>query len=222
MAHRNITASIACYMAAFLLILSCTQRSQTTTGSQDSLSADTAVASPDTLTHSKPGLSTVEDIRRSYTATIGKLQRGELDSASFTYDCSGERSGTVSYFTEAGNLKMIIHRYSEYSHYSATDRYFVQDNQLYFAYLNGVSWTFDGAEGATRDDITEQRIYLVDEKPVKCLEKKYTTRSAATDNPKSETVPSKDVKCKPAAAILKPYQILLKYHNKPAPSCLEN
>jgi hypothetical protein len=84
-----------------------------------------------------------------------------------------------------------------------------------------VSWTFDGAEGATRDDITEQRIYLVNELPVKCLEKKYSTRSNTTNNPRPETIANKEAKCRSAADILKPYRLLTKYHNKTAPACLE-
>lgn len=34
-------------------------------------------------------------------------------------------------YTNNGNLKLAVHRYSEYDHYEAEDRYFVNDNELF-------------------------------------------------------------------------------------------
>ena len=104
---------------------------------------------------------TIEDIQKTYELISAQKNQGLLDSTSFKYDCHGEKAGEVSYFSQDGQLRMIVHRYNEYSHHSATDYYYVMDSVLFFVYNNRLSWTFDsGPQGSTKDDITEQRIYL--------------------------------------------------------------
>ena len=128
----------------------------------------------------------------------------------------------ISYYVEKGQLRMIVRRYAEYDHHSAEDTYFVQDSTLFFAYLKRVLWSFtSGPEGATKDDITEQRIYLVDGQPVHCLEKKFTVLSHEAANPTSEEVPNKEVDCAEAQLVTDPYQMLLKYQHNPTSDCLE-
>ncbi|RZL05697.1 MAG: hypothetical protein EOO89_25835 [Pedobacter sp.] len=88
--------------------------------------------------------------------------------------------------------------------------------------MKRTSWAFDsGPEGSTKDNVTEQRMYLVNEQPVKCLEKKYTIRSAAASNPKPEEVANKPTACNSAPSELKKYKILFKYNKGKQPACME-
>lgn len=168
--------------------------------------------------------SSIEEIKQAYAAATDKLQRNLLDSASFKYNCNNERSGTITYFSEKAKLVMIRHIYNEYDHHSANDQYFVSDNGLYFAYLNTVLWSFESgraAEGATKDDVTEQRLYILKEKPVQCLEKKYTILSHSSDNPKPETIQSKQVDCKPVRPLLNQFDKLVAFKEDSDRECFE-
>jgi hypothetical protein len=167
-------------------------------------------------------LTSVSAIQKAYADIAAKLEHGDLDSTAFKYDCHGEKNGTISYFTEKGKLRLVIHRYNEYDHYSVVDRYYVRDSTMFFAHTNSVTWAFDGGlEGSTKNNIKEKRIYLVDGKPIKCLEKKFIVLSAAADNPSSESVPNREVDCPSIEAVLKPYRLLSKYRGKPTSDCLE-
>ena len=167
--------------------------------------------------------SSVSEIKKLYTVINDKLQRNQLDSTSFKYDCNGEISGTVTYFSERGRLTMIKHSYSEYSHYSAVDQYFISRDSLFFVYSNQLSWSFESgqaAEGATKDDITEKRLYIAGEKPLLCLEKKYTERSHASDNPDPQKIASREVACRPIQPVLKDYGKLLAFRESTNHDCL--
>ncbi|MEJ6981553.1 hypothetical protein WG906_13890 [Pedobacter sp. P351] len=167
--------------------------------------------------------ATVEEIRKLYAELNGKLHGGKLDSASVKYDCSGERTGTVTYFSENGKLTIIRHTYSEYSHFSAMDQYFISDDELFFAHLTGVSWSFESGKaaiGATKDNITEKRLYMVREKPLLCLEKSYVKRSHSSDNPRPESVESRQVDCKSLEPVLKDFGKLMAFKNSSGNDCL--
>jgi len=167
-------------------------------------------------------LSNLEDIQNAYAEIASELERGILDSSSFAYSCHDEKKGTISYFTARGQLRLIVHRYNEYDHYDAVDRYFVTDSMLFFVSSNSASWAFEsGPEGSTRDNITERRTYLIDHQPVRCLEKKFVIRSQSIDNPSSETVPNNEVDCPPANEVMKLFQLLTKYRHKPTSGCLD-
>lgn len=168
---------------------------------------------------------TVEEIKQVYASTMQHLRSGQLDSVSVKYDCGGERSGTVTYFSHENKLKLIKHQYQEYDHFSATDQYFVVDESLFFAHFNRLTWSFDSngaAEGATKDDIVEQRFYIIDKQAVQCLEKKYTIRSSSKDNPNVSQIPNKTVNCKSLKPIWKRYGDLLAFRSAAKQDCLQN
>lgn len=208
------------FIFLLLVLFSCGQRKNTnneTLPDSNSASAEsgesTAAKVPDS----------VEDIKQLYANLNGKLQGAMLDSTSVKYDCSGERSGTITYFSENGKLRIIKHVYNEYSHFSAVDQYFISDNKLFFAHLNGLSWSFQSgkaATGATTDNITEKRLYISREKPLLCLEKKYVKKSDATDNPLPESVESKQVDCKDSEQVLKGFGKLVAFKNNTDQDCL--
>jgi hypothetical protein len=184
--------------------------------------ADSATVNqqPDTVTSSP---TSVEQIKQHFGNINAKLQDGLLDSISYKY-CNGERSGTVTYFSDKGKLAMIRHSYSEYSHFEATDQYFISNGNLFFAYLNRLTWSFESgeaAEGTTTDHVTEQRLYIANEKSLLCLEKKYTKRSHAGDNSRPVTVPNKKVDCKPIEPVIKDFKKLVDFKDSSNHDCLD-
>lgn len=208
------------YGFIILFLTSCTQQPETGTGQQEQMPfQNTLTDSVDTAAKANQMLATVAGIQETYSSVMKQLETGTMDSTSFKYSCHGEKGGTVTYFSDEGQLRLVVHRYHEYDHYSAVDRYFVDEGRLYFAYLNGVSWSFEDG-GGTRDNVKEQRIYVVNQRPIRCLEKKYAIRSKAGENPRPETVANKEVDCKSPASIIGPYRILLKYREKGTSGCL--
>lgn len=209
------------YIIIVITIISCSKNSKSTSPEESTSEVDTTVGE-DPGTEPLQALQSVEDIQKEFAYITSKIETGSMDSTSFDYNCYNEKSGTVTYFSEKGQLRLIKHAYSEYSHYSATDQYFVKDNALFFVFYDGVSWSFEG-QNETRDDITEKRFYIIDNEPVKCLEKEFTVRSSATNNPQSSTVPNKEVECTTLEPILEKYELLVTHQSqKEDITCLED
>lgn len=203
-----------------LVFFSCGQNRNTepsTTVVEDSAARVTA---PETVA-AQP--KTVEQIKQRYADINAKLQGGLLDSVAYKYDCNGERSGTVTYFSNHGKLEMIKHSYNEYSHFEATDQYFISNDHLFFAHFRRSNWSFESgqaADGATKDNIIEQRFYVANEKSLLCLEKKYTKRSHADNNPLPAKVQNKEVACKPMEPLIKDFNKLIDFKNSGDHDCL--
>lgn len=182
-------------------------------------------ATSDSLTdagNNRP-LETVAAIQDAYAHTMEQLKNGSLDSTFFDYDCQGERSGRVVYFSNGGNLVFIKHSYGEYSHHEVDEHYFVQDNKPFFQFRKATSWTFEdgAAEGATKDDVVEQRVYLKNEKPFRCLQKTYVMRSKASDNPIPDKLPNKDINCGSATSTWTSFRLLAQYQKQRPTGCLK-
>ncbi|WP_162796212.1 hypothetical protein [Pedobacter namyangjuensis] len=163
----------------------------------------------------------VDEIKSVYTATNNQLAKGELDSVSYKYNCYNEKSGTITYFTAKGKLRLIKHSYAEYDHHNATDQFFVIDEVPYFVFYNRVNWSFESgaaAEGATKDDITEQRFYLVDNKPVQCLEKKFSV-SSKDKKPNVNNAENKVVECSSSKPLIDALKKLIAFKNQPKKDC---
>lgn len=154
---------------------------------------------------SAPG--TEEEIRAQFAEINKRYEQGVLDSTSRKYSENGERNGTITYYTEKGRLRMILHHYNEYDHYSSKDRYYLADSALFFIFSTGTAWSFeDGPEGSTRDNVTEKRVYLLDGKAVKCLEKKYVIRSQLKENPRPEDIANKELDCTGSEKLIGAFQ----------------
>jgi hypothetical protein len=167
--------------------------------------------------------TTVEQIKQHYADINAKLQGGLLDSVAYKYDCNGERSGTVTYFSNHGKLAMIKHSYNEYSHSEAIDQYFISNDHLFFAHFRRSNWSFasgQAPDGATKDNITEQRFYVANEKSLLCLEKKYTKRSHVDNNPQPANVQNKQVACKPMETLIKDFNQLVEFKESSRHDCL--
>lgn len=111
---------------------------------------DTTAEAPDTATSAPQRLESLEDLRREYNDIASRAESGGMDSTFFDYNCRGEKVGRVVYLSDEGGLRLIRHTYSEYSHFSATDEYFMKDGTVFFALCRHVSWSFVG-EGETRE-----------------------------------------------------------------------
>ena len=164
-----------------------------------------------------PELQSVEDIQKEYNYISSLIESGRMDSMAKNYNCRDEKKGTITWFSENGQLRMIKHSYSEYDHYSASDYYYIKDGYPFFVYYKSISWFFSsdeqGRQGTT-DNITEKRFYIIDEKPVRCLEKKFKIVSTAVDKAKPESVVNKEVDCPSIEPILKKYRLLDEYRTR--------
>ncbi len=213
------------YLLLCLFFFSCGQssnREEIYNSNTDSVVVNTDPVPTDTNSTVVSNPATIEDIKLRYAVINDKLQHSLLDSISFKYDCNQERSGTLTYYFDKGKLAIIKHSYNEYSHFSAIDLYFVSNNTPFFIHLNRVSWSFESgqsAEGATKDDVTEHRIYIAGAKSLLCLEKKYIIRSLSSDNPRPENVANKEVKCKPVKATLADFARLMQFKDSDNHDC---
>lgn len=163
----------------------------------------------------------IEGIQKVYGKITEQLEKGVLDSTSFTYNCRNEIQGRVTYFSHNGKLRMIQHNFNKYDHHAAAEQFYTIDSTLFFVFTHTLLWSFDsGPEGATKDNITEQRVYFVDQKPVRCLEKKYIIRSAASTNPQPESIPNKEVTCSTSTNITEAFEKLVKYRFSHTKDCL--
>ena len=182
-------------IALVLMSISC-KENQNTSSTDTSEREETELDTTDSASSSVVKISSIEDIKQLYAEVNSRLQ--QMDTLGFNYNCNNERSGHVRYYSEDGNLKIITNSYGEYSHFSATNTYFIKDDKPYFIMYDETSWTFDGqanGQPQTKDNVTEKRFYVVDQQLVKCLEKTYVIRSAASDNPNPAQVANKEVTC---------------------------
>lgn len=149
----------------------------------------------------------IEDIRCEHSHIISRVKNRSLDTTSFKYNCNGEKAGNVTFFYENGEMRLIRHTYNEYSHFSATDDYFIQNDSLFFVFQHHLAWSFTGQD-QTQDKITERRFYVLNNKPVQCLEKKYTIKSDDDNPPESDKIANKEVQCAPFEDIFIDYELL--------------
>ncbi len=207
------------------LLAACqTKTKQAATNGTTQIRLENSITNSPTTSVADQSLETVAAIQDAYVKTMERLQKGALDSTFFEYDCQGERNGRVVYYSEKGKLLLIKHSYGEYSHHEVDETYFVRDQKPFFHFRKATSWSFDSgsaAEGATRDEVQEQRIYLKDEKPFRCLQKSYVMRNKANDNPIPAELPNKDVDCVSAASALTSFALLAKYEQQPTTGCIE-
>lgn len=207
------------YILLSLIIVSCRQNRK----SENNAVRNDNTASLSTGDSSIVNPKTIDEIKAVYAATLQDLKLNQLAADSVKYDCAGEKSGTITYFEKDGKLILIKHSYSEYDHFSANDKYFVRDKNLYFAYLQQTVWRFEsgnGPEPITTDDITESRFYLIDNQKFKCLEKKYSIKSKSTNNPIPDRIQNKIVDCKNTASLISNFKNLVAFKSKPKGSCL--
>lgn len=169
-------------------------------------------------------LVSMPQIKTAFNATIKKLENKTLDSVAIRYNCNQERSGTITYYSESGKLAAIKHAYNEYDHFEATDQYFVQDSVVYFAFYKHLNWSFESGaaiEGATKDDIIESRYYLIGNKFVECLEKKYTIYSTSRDKTNPDQIANRTIDCKAEGPLLATFKKLVAFSDRSNGDCFD-
>ncbi|MBD1422830.1 hypothetical protein [Sphingobacterium chuzhouense] len=204
-----------------VFFFSCVQKGEKNVGEEDSLSLPTTVQQPDRMWLSKWTPHDIPEIQRMYGSIISLIDQNKLDTLSFAYNCKEEKRGKVTYYAKEDKLLVIEHQYNEYDHYEAIDRYYIQNDSVYFAFFKGTYWSFASGEGVTKDDIKERRIYIVKGSPIKCLEKKYSIHSDSSENTDSDAITNMEVDCVSAKSIDVPFQLLKKYYKHPTSGCLE-
>ncbi|HEX8269623.1 MAG TPA: hypothetical protein VF581_06995 [Flavobacterium sp.] len=181
------------YFTVLFAILSCNNNSP---ASEISPEDKTTTITEPAATSAEPvrELQSVEDIKGEYSYITGKVGSGSMDSVSFKYNCNNEKNGKVVYFTENGKVRRITHTYNEYSHFSATDDYFVKDGAVFFVHKRQVVWSFVDQD-QTKDDITEKRFYVINSKLTECTENKSTVISSSGKVGKPTNISTKKTEC---------------------------
>ncbi|KXH78259.1 hypothetical protein [Chryseobacterium kwangjuense] len=205
------------FTAILLLSFSC-KKDRNKTVLPEPVSNESLTVTKDTVqvgqavNHADP----IEEIKKEYAVLQGLLEVKKLDSKGFTYNCNEEPSGEVRFYSEKDEIKVIEHFYAEHSHFSATERYFIKNGKPFFIFREETVWNFDGGtpeKPITKDDITETRIYLQNDKPLKCLQKQYSIRSDNKQKNIADQTASKEMKCS-VDEVLKTYHSLLENKDK--------
>ncbi|MCJ8155512.1 hypothetical protein MKJ01_17270 [Chryseobacterium sp. SSA4.19] len=196
-----------------IFMISCKKESGTGTQKHKTVK-DSVSVKKSSPTVQNDSIQSVEDIKKEYAAVSSLLLSKKLDSTNFTYYCN-EKEGEVVIYKKDGQIKMIKDFYSEHSHFSSSTQYFIRNNQVFFIFQDETSWNFDGGtpeKPETKDDILEKRMYIVNDKAVQCLEKKYSVRSKG-NNPDPNKINSRETKCD-ISELMKNYQLILKNKDK--------
>tara|TARA_Y100000815_G_C13333780_1_gene497038 strand:- start:1646 stop:2236 length:591 start_codon:yes stop_codon:yes gene_type:complete len=190
----------------------------------DELNAGTTQVDPAT-TRENQQQEKIIDIKVDYLDIVKARDNNNLKETHLKYNCNGEKSGEIHFYTDDSGLRFIEHVHAEYDHHQAKDQYFIKDGKLFFIFLEKTDWSFvesQAAENATQDKITEERYYIAGDTLINCLTKQYTVRSDAENNTRSEDIPNKKANCPPIEDLMSQYNLLLKYADKKGSiKCLE-
>lgn len=165
-------------------------------------------------TASDDAIKSVEDIKKEYAELSSLLTSKKLDSSSFTYFCN-EREGEVVLYKQDGKIMMVKDFYSEHSHFSSSTQYFIKNGQVFFIFQDETLWNFDGGtpeKPETKDDITEKRMYILNNKIVQCLEKTYSVHSKG-NNQDPGKMASRETQCD-ISGLMKNYQAIIRNKDK--------
>jgi len=209
------------YIFILLISISCGENKSHKASSQQVIDTTATSKGKEDIRNITGAITSIEDIRKEHSYIQSRAASKILDSTTFNYNCNGEKEGKVTYFYEQEQLRLIRHVYNEYSHFSATDEYFIKDDELFFVFYNQMAWNFAG-QNQTQDNITERRFYIVNNQPVHCLEKKFSINSNDNNPTESNEVPNKEIECALFEDALKDYKKLFKLREQNGEiECLE-
>ncbi|WP_114822140.1 hypothetical protein [Chryseobacterium sp. KLBC 52] len=203
------------FLTAGVILMASCKNEKEKTSYKESVSRDTFVMQKDSV-HTNLAQDPIDQIKKQYAVLQTQLETKKLGSSKFNYDCNDEPSGEVIFYSDKDEIKVIEHFYAEHSHFSASEKYFIKDGKPFFIFRQETVWNFDGGtpeKPVTKDDITETRIYLQNNQPLKCLEKKYSIKSDQKEKTAPDTIPGKEIRCN-VDEILKSYQSLLKHKDQ--------
>ncbi|MGD1317980.1 hypothetical protein [Chryseobacterium sp. 2R14A] len=201
-------------LPAVVLLFSCENKKNDSTEGKSSTDTLKTVSNKDSLDKNNSP-QTVNEIKTEFALLNNQLIAKKLDSTSFEYECS-EISGNVVYYTSNGELKSIKHFHGD-SHFSSVENYYLKNGKPYFIFKDDTLWNFDGGtpeKPETKDDIEQQRIYIVNDKAIECLEKKYIIRSSSKNNANPENIQNIPSKNCSYSELQKTFEVLLKNKDK--------
>jgi len=191
------------------MIVSCKKQDAKATGKKQS--EDPAMNNNTSLITRNDSIKTIDDIKKEYASINSILISKKLDSTQFSYNCD-EREGEVTLYYKDKKLAAVKDFYAEHSHFSSSTTYFIKNDQVFFIFNDETVWNFDDGgtpeKPETKDDITEKRIYILDNKAVQCFEKKYSVRSKGS-NTDPETISNRETKCD-ISEHMKKYNLIVK------------
>ncbi len=162
-------------------------------------------------------IDSLPQVITAYQKTVTLIGNKMADSSSFNYNCAGEKSGKVTFYSKDNELILVEKIYNEYSHTEGKDQYFIKDGKPFFVFQKVTNWAFDNnptIEGATIDKVRENRYYIIKGQLVKCLEKQYKTKS--TDKENSGVTQTKNINtdCPTLERLMTEYELLLSHQNR--------
>lgn len=196
------------YLFILLSFISCRDNSNSVESSLQEDNNTTTSKDQEDQREPHKEITNVEDIKKEYSYILSMTKSGSMDSTFFNYNCNGEKEGKVIFFYEDEQLRLIRHTYNEYSHFSATDEYFIKAGELFFVFYDQLAWNFAG-QNQTEDNITERRFYILNNQPVECLEKKYTVISNDENSPESDKVANKKIECTSFEEVIGDFELLI-------------
>lgn len=200
-------------LSGIILLFSCESKKQDSIDIKSPSDSLKTIVKKDSLINSSP--QTIDEIKAEYTLLNNQLIAKKLDSISFDYECN-EILGNVVYYSSKGELKGIKHFHAD-SHFSSVENYYLKNSKPYFIFKDDTVWNFDGGtpeKPETKDEVEQQRIYIVNEKPIECLEKKFTLKSSSKNNPKPENIQNVQSKNCSYSELQKTFEVLLKNKDK--------
>ncbi|MCX8532573.1 hypothetical protein [Chryseobacterium luquanense] len=200
-------------LPSLIFLFSCENKNKESIDVKSSSDSLQNISTKDSLKNNSP--QNIDEIKVEYESLNNQLIAKKLDSASFDYECD-EISGNVVYYSSNGELKSIKHFYAD-SHFSSVENYYLKNGKPFFIFKDDTVWNFDGGtpeKPETKDEVEQQRIYIVNEKPVECLEKKFTIKSSSKNNPKPENVQNIQSKNCSYSELQKIFEVLLKNKDK--------
>ncbi|MGI9651593.1 hypothetical protein [Chryseobacterium sp. RLHN22] len=194
-----------------IILFSCENKKNESADGKISTDSLQTVSNKNSSEEDNDSPQTVDEIKAEYAVLNNQLIAKKLDSTSFDYECE-EVSGNVVYYTQNGELKSIKHFHAD-SHFSSVENYYLKNGKLYFIFKDDTLWSFDGGtteKPETKDEIEQQRIYIVNDKAIECLEKKFTIKSSAKNNPNPENIQNVPSENCSYSALQKTFEVLLK------------
>lgn len=201
-------------LPALVLLFSCENKKKDLNDVKSSSDSLQTVSKNDSLS-SNISPQTIDEIKKEFAVLNEKLSSQKLDSTSFDYECN-EVSGNVVYYTSNGELQSVKHFHAD-SHFSSVENYYLKNGKPFFIFKDDTVWNFDGGtpeKPETKDEVEQQRIYIVNGKAIECLEKKFTIKSSSKNNPNPENIQNVLSKNCSYSELQKTFKVLLKNKDK--------
>jgi hypothetical protein len=135
-------------------------------------------------------INSLEQIKEEFGRVEKLFSTAQLTVDSLDYECENDpKGGTINFYKYKNELRLISNDFYEGDHSGTTEKYYVKDGKLFFAFVEKGSWTFDSdlpenveldpINPPTKDEMKEFRFYFAESgKPLQCLEKEYVIRSS--------------------------------------------